>query len=445
VPSDEQSVEYDIFISWSGILYGRKLAEALKSFFEVLLIDAFVSAVDLRGGELWNPSIRSALKSARIGIVVLTRSNRYEPWLQFEAAAISIHDDKLCCPLVFDDLASDQIPSPLRAMQTVKFDMGSFWQLVKNINAKVQRYKPEILERHFKTYWPELEQHVKAAEKYRNDDKPDVKHITECVKLPETLQYLYDRWKAVESNPARGGGPDFKLHTLSGVLDDQDNTPIHEVKATDDHEAVYHLWANSEHGSTISARLLRDSIVRHHVRFHNGSNDHLSNVSFRPSGRRLLITENKRTPFRRIEFRVRIPKLIDPTGVSEDTRRLGDAEELVLGIRVMDRYRTHWQLCVRGTGKYAWYPIRCSDSEEWTHVRIDLSEPAPRQWHVFEADGNPFYHSGKPDFSVVMAVIIECGAGYKGAAVEGGGVFEVADFVIDTRPPGSQVQVEASR
>ena len=47
---------------------------------------------------------------------------------------------------------------------------------------------------------------------------------------------------------------------------------------------------------------------------------------------------------------------------------------------------------------------------------------------VFESDGNHLYHSSRPDFSQIIAVIIEVGDFDGNRAGKGAGVVEVKDF-----------------
>jgi hypothetical protein len=105
----------------------------------------------------------------------------------------------------------------------------------------------------------------------------------------------------------------------------------------------------------------------------------------------------------------------------------------VLAVRIADHYRTHWMY---GTNDhYLWQEVRCSGANKWQQVKIDLTNPD--EWKRFQFDGNPTYSAEAPNFSEIMAVVIEFAKsdGEKHLRpAPGSGVVEIADFTIDDRP-----------
>ena len=63
------------------------------------------------------------------------------------------------------------------------------------------------------------------------------------------------------------------------------------------------------------------------------------------------------------------------------------------------------------------------------HV-IDLSYD-DRRWRVFDADGNSLYHDPKPDFSMILAVVVEVGRRSAQKPGSGRGIIEFKDFVVE--------------
>src|SRR4051812_49115678 len=100
----------DIFISWSCD-DAKEIALALKEFFSsVLKVKAFCSTKDIPPGTVWNNEIRDHLVKSKFGVIVLTPSSRFEPWLFFEAGGIQF-SEKQCCPLLCG-ITESQLPRP---------------------------------------------------------------------------------------------------------------------------------------------------------------------------------------------------------------------------------------------------------------------------------------------------------------------------------------------
>jgi hypothetical protein len=78
---------------------------------------------------------------------------------------------------------------------------------------------------------------------------------------------------------------------------------------------------------------------------------------------------------------------------------------VAMSFRVIDKFGTHWGW---QTGSET-YIIKLVDSKDWKRVNIDLTS---RDWRCFEADGNFRYARETPDFSMILAVVMEFG-GYE--------------------------------
>jgi hypothetical protein len=267
---------------------------------------------------------------------------------------------------------------------------------------------------------------------------------TTAFDLPHTLGFLRDCWESERNRHRRrhpaGPDPDFSLNSFCGNDDSAvvaEITPRSKLLSTPAFaiESVYYLWADPRSGGTISARLVRQGKLRHVVRFNNESAEHTGNVAFRPTGRTVL-----RSPdgaFNRLAFRVRI-SASSAGSKARDRGSAGKADEAVLAVRVVDRYQSHWKHADHGYN--LWKQIPCSDPEQWQEVRINLACP---EWELFRFDGNWKYPPVRPDFSEIMAVVIEFaksnGETPPGPA-RGAGVVEIADFTIDRRPLNAPIE-----
>ena len=419
---------HEIFISWSG---RRSLAiseQLSQFFFRVLHARSFISAKDIEPGAWWKEVLTTHLLNSKCGIVVLTPENRYEPWLQFEAAALRFHE-KDCAPIFFGQIIGP-LPGPMQTIQCMNFNKKAMINLAQSMNNKLQIVTDAELSKEFSKQWPRLKKSV-DTELNAPPESLRVLHETDCPKLPLMLEQLGACWTAA------GGGLkghyDYKLHTFAGI-DEIKYKEYTAVMPRDNREAVYHMWADTEYGGTIAVRLQREPKPHHIVRFNNVGRAHPSNVAFRPVGRGLL---RSATPngFTRLGFHVRIPPLGNK-GTTLTFRTAEDADAVQIAIRIVDRYHTHWKLV--DNAAYDWKHFTCPAAEDWQSVEIPLANSPARVWAVFEDDGNRLYHPEYPDFTVIEAVVLEFGKSAGGPnPVPGGGVVEVADFTIDTEPLGT--------
>src|SRR4051812_15973009 len=93
-----------VFLSWSGQT-SRMVAEALRDWLPAILqaVEPWMSAEDIEKGARWSSDIGKHLEEAKIGIVCLTKDNQHEPWIQFEAGALSkTLDNAFVIPYLLD-------------------------------------------------------------------------------------------------------------------------------------------------------------------------------------------------------------------------------------------------------------------------------------------------------------------------------------------------------
>lgn len=185
---------------------------------------------------------------------------------------------------------------------------------------------------------------------------------------------------------------DLLLHTFHGL------SPRPIQKAPPDFTSIYYLWADAE-GSQISASLEPkeppETGLRHFaVKFVNAPGTYSCNAAFRPGGTSAL-DNAPGTPSdsgfanRYLSFEARRPR-----------PKRGGLEVIGMGYRVIDRMGTHWML-QRGAR------IDRVNSTQWAPFNIDLGD---RAWSVFTSDGNYLYARNLPDFSLIVAVVIDFGS-----------------------------------
>jgi hypothetical protein len=102
------------------------------------------------------------LSISDIGIICLTRDNTENPWIPFEAGALSKSIDKgRVCTLLFDLEPSD-VKGPLTSFQGTRFLREDFKRLATTINnaAGDSGIDPLVLDGVFDMWWPKLESEI---------------------------------------------------------------------------------------------------------------------------------------------------------------------------------------------------------------------------------------------------------------------------------------------
>jgi hypothetical protein len=153
------------FITWSGQL-SHNVALELKKFLRLVFptVDAFVSSEDIRKGEQWRTVVTNALAKSQREIICLTTENYNQPWVLFEAGALT---RALQHPTLYTILIDDLLPnilegSPLSQFQHTRMVPDDMRRLIKQINQEIEegRRLEGDLDRMFDKFWPDLENAV---------------------------------------------------------------------------------------------------------------------------------------------------------------------------------------------------------------------------------------------------------------------------------------------
>lgn len=195
-----------LFISWSKEP-SRTIALELRAYIPMILhnVDPWVSEVDIPKGGRWSPEIARMLDETDTGIIVVTASNKLEPWLYFEAGALSksVADAKVH-PLVVG-MEKGELVGPLQQFQATSFIKADFLELLFGINKGLQNPETEraITER-FDRVWDGLSAKVNAALAKANSEPvatpttPVVSNFVVNDEQEKILKFL------VEAGPGRG-------------------------------------------------------------------------------------------------------------------------------------------------------------------------------------------------------------------------------------------------
>jgi hypothetical protein len=149
-----------VFISWSG---DRSLAAAkmLRDFLPTIIqmVRTVISTDDLQSGTRWFSEIRRSIEESSIGVLCITRDNFLNPWIAFEAGALSKTSAAVIPYLI--DVSPVDLTGPLAAFQLVVADREGTLQLLNVINRRLENPLPqEMLIRSFEIFWPDFERHL---------------------------------------------------------------------------------------------------------------------------------------------------------------------------------------------------------------------------------------------------------------------------------------------
>ncbi len=185
----------DIFISWSGPR-SKHIAEALRWWLPNVLqaVMPFLSSQDIRKGARGNVVISEHLEKCGVGILCLTPENLKEPWILFEAGALSKLSSAYVCTYLFELKPSD-IEPPLGQFQHTQANKLETKSLVNTINAELapeRRLDVKRLDDAFDVWWPKLEEALSKVPPAPASDGQPEKRSDES-KLDEILALLRNR------------------------------------------------------------------------------------------------------------------------------------------------------------------------------------------------------------------------------------------------------------
>lgn len=155
-----------VFISWSKDL-SREVAHALNWWLPQVLqsVQPFLSSTDIDAGRRWSSTIAGELQQSNFGILCVTRENRHEPWLNFEAGALAKNlDESYVVPLLID-LSPADLEGPLAQFQAVtRLDQAGIASVLGTLDGLTESPLGEArLADAVDVWWPRLEPKLDVA------------------------------------------------------------------------------------------------------------------------------------------------------------------------------------------------------------------------------------------------------------------------------------------
>jgi len=188
-----------IFFSWS-LSRSRYIATALEWWLPNVLqpVEPFISTQNIPKGARGLSIIADNLEKSNVGIVCLTEENLEQPWILFEAGALSkLSTVSYVCTFVLD-LEPSEIAPPLGQFQHTRYIMADTTrskaevkELVLTLNGVLgeRALKPHRLDEAFETWWPKLEERLKSIPERKPDEQPTPKRTLED-KVDELIEAM---------------------------------------------------------------------------------------------------------------------------------------------------------------------------------------------------------------------------------------------------------------
>lgn len=152
-----------VFISWSGG-DSHSVALILRDWIAVVLpyAQTWVSSEDISKGARWGVELAEELETTNCGIVCLTPFNVTEPWLNFEAGALSKTVERARVYPFLVGFHAQELVGPLSQFQATEFTRNDLQKLVRAINdsAGAAAIPMGQLDRNFQICWPDIDQRL---------------------------------------------------------------------------------------------------------------------------------------------------------------------------------------------------------------------------------------------------------------------------------------------
>lgn len=170
-----------VFLSWSGNV-SHQVALVFRDWLPSVIqaIQPYVSSEDIDKGARWSTDIAEELQDSSYGILCITKENINEPWLNFEAGALSkTIDSSFVSPFLYD-IKRSEVNGPILQFQSTILDKEDIKKLILTLNDKCEdnSLSEQRLSNAFEVWYPILLEEmdkIEPATEVVEDDK-DIKH-----------------------------------------------------------------------------------------------------------------------------------------------------------------------------------------------------------------------------------------------------------------------------
>jgi hypothetical protein len=161
-----------VFISWSGER-SKHIATALRGWLPKVIqaLEPWMSSEDIESGMRWSTEIAGELEGTNIGIICITPENQNNPWILFEAGALSkTLKQSYVCPYLFG-IEAPQLSGPISQFQSRNADKDGTMKILSTINNALGRkgLGNEELEEIFEVWWAKLYDQLNQISTYNGE------------------------------------------------------------------------------------------------------------------------------------------------------------------------------------------------------------------------------------------------------------------------------------
>jgi hypothetical protein len=143
----------------------KQVALALRDWLPSVIqaIEPWMSSEDIEKGARWSSDIAKQLENTAAGIICVTPDNRDEPWLNFEAGALSKKvANEMVCPYLFR-LKPSGLTGPLVQFQASEASKEDTQKMIATLNRATAKPIPDDkLVEAFDLWWKRLEAKLEA-------------------------------------------------------------------------------------------------------------------------------------------------------------------------------------------------------------------------------------------------------------------------------------------
>lgn len=192
----------DLFLSWSTER-SKKLANIFNKWVTKVIpqLDVYYSPDDIQPGERWSDSIKDGLKGNPMGIFFVVEENIVQPWLNFEAGAISNQVGNTNVIPLLHEIEPSKITGPLTQFQAISYGKEDLRRLINLVNANikdVRKIDQIILNVVFEKWYPDFE---KEYNKFKKEHpSPDVKEVSGTLDEDGQLSEILSILRSIERN-----------------------------------------------------------------------------------------------------------------------------------------------------------------------------------------------------------------------------------------------------
>lgn len=216
-----------VFISWSG-QPSRQIAEALRAWLPRVIqsLKPWMSDEDIAPGSRWLPDVANQLNDAKIGLICVTPDNWSNPWLVFEAGALSkTLEQTFVCPLLHQ-MAPSQLSGPLAQFQSLCLDKPGMLRALQNLNQALgdDKLSDHDLSETFEVWWPRLEKTLNEIPK-NNDGLTSHPRTTEDI-LEEILDLSREQIRRENLRLEAASARDKEISKVLPIFDQMHRTML---------------------------------------------------------------------------------------------------------------------------------------------------------------------------------------------------------------------------